>query len=432
MSIDSEMKCSFQRRHRRQNSNGLAPIDLRITIGKARSEMATGVFCPAAYWPDGAKKMVLPANKKLHVEDYDADAVQEHNKNLRQFRDDVKEAYRRLRRPDLNGPLVPVSVGEVRGAVRGPKAQKKATPPPPPAVRLLHKTALLFLATQQAMPEASRPAPATIASYKARCNTLSRYLDAIELPETTIEEVDIPWCRRFERWLLSSMSARSMRKQINYLQMVADFAVNEGWLTTKAIHGYKYQAKLEPIIPVSLSRHEVARLERALPDLNDASRRAVTGWLFCCYSGLSWTDYCRFAAAPADFLHMEDGICWLRMVRQKMKRRKPQGFSVPLFDNAAELLLRWRGCLPYGWGNNVNELLHQVEAELGISKSLTTKLARATFSQLKRDEGYSDEAVAAMMGDTVSVMNRHYSKTSERRIAQETTEIRNRGTMRAA
>jgi hypothetical protein len=27
-----------------------------------------------------------------------------------------------------------------------------------------------------------------------------------------------------------------------------------------------------------------------------------SGWLFCCYTGLSWVDYRRFCEAPADYL----------------------------------------------------------------------------------------------------------------------------------
>jgi hypothetical protein len=88
--------------------------------------------------------------------------------------------------------------------------------------------------------------------------------------------------------------------------------------------------------------------------------------------------------------------------------------------------------LPHTGDVNTNKLLHQIEGMLKLSESLTTKLARATFSQLRRDEGYSDEAVAAMMDDTITVMNSHYSRISERRISLETAQLAGREAMRVA
>jgi hypothetical protein len=438
MFINYDMEKTLQRRHNRENAQGLAPINLRITISGKRCDLATGVFCPASYWPAGAKKIVFPSDKKLQVlPEFSAAVVADLNDELDTFKKEVSEIHKRLRKPHPRGPSVPVSVADVRAQVRPGRVTAAAATP---VAKKLLEVADEFLKASWEVPVETRLAASTLASYETRRKTLARYLAVEKAPNLLATAVDIPWCRRYERWLVSEeggYSPLSMRKQINFLQMALSFAVHEGWVPTVTLHGYSYQAKSAPPPALSLPSEEVQMLVQHLPEMDLPARRAVVGWLFCCYTGLSWVDYRHFCRRPVEHLFAEiraDNTtqCWIRMIRQKMKRRKPQGFSVPLFEPAADLLIAWKGRLPHSHGANVNILLHRVEEELGLSQSLTTKLARATFSQMRRDEGYSDEAVAAMMGDTVSVMNRHYSKVSERRIALEMEQLGNRGQMHIA
>lgn len=432
MLIDYDMESTLQRRHNRENTSGLAPVQLRITISGKRSDLSTGVFCPAAYWNTNTNRIVMPADKKKHVlPAFSAAAVKQLNDALCSFVDDVSEIYKRLRKPNPRGPVMAVTVAQVKAAVR-PKAAA-AVAAEAPVQHLLIDVSSAFLLTMQQVPAESRLTDSTLKTYVTRHRTLGRYLRTAHQEPLLAQDITTAWCRKFERWLMSEQggfSAVSMRKQINYLQMALDFAVAEAWLPgPMLLHGYKFQTKLTQPPAFSLPASEVERLASFLPELEGPERKAVTGWLFCCYTGLSWADYRHFCRRPADYLYTEldsetkEPQCWLRMTRQKMKRRKPQGFSTPLFGPAADLLIAWRGRLPHSHGVNTNLLLHRVEAELQLSQSLTTKLARATFSQMRRDEGYSDEAVAAMMGDTVSVMNKHYSRVSERRIALEMKRI---------
>jgi hypothetical protein len=444
MSIDRKPDMLLWRRNNREDAQGIAPISLRVTTNGQRCELATGVSCPTHYWPTGTHQLALPPNKKKQVlPGFSEEMVDEFNNELHQFKREVLEIYKRLRRPDPGGPLEEVTAEMLRRAVRGETVTSKAQKQETARQRPLLEMARAFIDAAQDAPRADRLADATLASYESKYNTLRKYLAEQNTPRLPAREVDVPWARRYERWLVGPgggyISALSMRKQINFLQLVQNFAVGEGWLPSKSMHGYKYQTRTPPPSVDSLPAAEVAKLVAALPDLDDACKQAVTGWLFCCYTGLSWVDYRRFAAEPANYLFTQQPTApgqpathWLRMVRQKMIRRKPQGFSVPLLEPAADLLLKWKGRLPFSCLTNVNKLLHLVEAELKLSESLTTKLARSTFSQLRRDEGYSDEAVAAMMGDTVTVMNKHYSKVSEQRIALEMARISNSIFLRVA
>jgi site-specific recombinase XerD len=433
---DPKMNAVYWQRLARVNAAGVAPLALRVTIDGVRTELSPDVACPPAYWSKSMRRLVLPADEAQWVlPDFSTEEVERLNNELYQFKCDVGEVYKRLQRPEPHGPLQEFTAADLLAEVRGhdtsptAKAERKAQAQKRPLLEVCR----LFVDALQDKPKADRLADSTLQNYESRLNVLTRYLKAEYNKGFSAAEVDVPWCRRYERWLISEQGGfggMAMRKQVNFLQLALDYAVAEGWLPIKKLHGYKYQTRASIPLALSLPADEVARLAAALPGLCDTEQRAVTGWLFCLHTGLSWVDYVHFCASPGRYLFTEpptgpgqSPTHWLRMVRQKMKRRKPQGFSVPLFDEAADLLVKWQGNLPVVTNQNVNFLLHLVEERVGLSQPLTTKLARATFSQFKRDAGYSDEAVAAMMGDSVVVMNRHYSKVSERRLLLEMAQL---------
>jgi len=89
--------------------------------------------------------------------------------------------------------------------------------------------------------------------------------------------------------------------------------------------------------------------------------------------------------------------------------RVPAGFSVVLFPEAADLLVRHRGHLPVRLNSNGNDYFKEVAAELKLSlPDLTFKDARSTFSQYWRDRRVSSDVIAAMMGNTERMVNKEY------------------------
>lgn len=420
MLYDYTMKLLLWRRTNREDSAGWAPLYLRITIAGKRAEFETDIKVPAAYWPERAKKIILPVQKSKRLPELSAARVEELNGELDELRGRADRHYKDLR-----------AAGKERtapGILQLLRGVPIAAPAPVREELTVAALADLFMLHTEAMPEEVRKTKSTLDNYRARLKNVKRFIsEGMDKPRLLISQVNKPLLRRFERWCLTNgFGPGSMRKQINMLQMLISYAVHEDLLENDTVHGYKYQTDNVKKVPVHLPLAQVMRLQVTEWE-DEPTRRAVAGWLFCAYTGLSWIDYTRFAKNPAAFLHTdEEGQQWIRMVRQKMQRRKPAGFSVPLFEEARALLYAWRNRLPVTVGCNVNKRLHHVETMLDIEQSLTTKLARATFSQLKRDEGYSDEVVAAWMGDTVDVMNGHYSRISEQRSKEEMRQIAER------
>lgn len=98
----------------------------------------------------------------------------------------------------------------------------------------------------------------------------------------------------------------------------------------------------------------------------------------------------------------------------------PASFSVALFPEAADLLVRHRGHLPVRLNSNVNDYLKEIAVELKLSfPDLTFKDARSTFSQYWRDRHVSSDVIAAMIGNTERMVNEEYNSVREAMVVQE-------------
>jgi len=421
---DYSMKAELWRRANRETASGLAPIMLRVTITKKRAEIASGIDVPAAYWNTTNHCLELPSRKELREAAFSAERVRELNAQLLELRAAADKAYRSLRQDYQDKRrTTPPSSRDVLEAVRGISK-------PVAAPLTVAQGFARFMDSMTAT--GINKSPATIASYRSRLgNLLEFFTDELKNKKFLLQDVNLPIARQLERWCLSQLTPdkslrfghASMAKQINMLQMVVAWAAIEGFVPANTLNGYKYQSTVEPRLPRHLPADEVARLAAAV--FRPAHLAAtVDMWLFCCYTALSHVDYCEFATDPVRYLHTDaNGQEWIRMTRQKMRNRKPEGFSVPFFPEARAIFERRRGVLPAQVNSNVNRFLKIISQELGLSLQLTFKDSRSTFAQRWRDAGVSGAVVAAMMGDEERVLNKNYSRVREAAIGVELSRL---------
>ncbi|WP_179225578.1 phage integrase SAM-like domain-containing protein [Hymenobacter mucosus] len=404
-----KMSLRFWRRANREDAVGCAPISLRLTLN-GRAEITTNVDVPAAYWGGHKIRVQLPAAKKDRRAGMNADWVDEMNRRLQRIYDELdekREQYRKKGRPYTAKQVAE----DWRG---GGSAESKP-------LRLVE----LFDQFEQAMQRAAlKKSPSTLRSYATRLSNLKLFLQkGLRQPDLLASDVTMQTGLKLEQWSQDhGHNDWTMRKQVNMLQMVLAYAAKHDLLPSNVLYGFRYESAAEATVPVSLPREDVRKLETAV--FTDLYLREVADmWLFMYYTGLSYVDYIRYATEPSTFTYrtLVDGNPqdWIRMVRQKMIRRKPEGFSVPILKDASRLLERRRYVLPRLDNAYTNRKLKEISTALELSLPLTCKIARASFSQHHRDQGVSGETVAAMMGDTETVMNRHYSKIREQRIAKE-------------
>lgn len=406
-----KLRLSVWLRNARVDEQGCCSLSLRLTISGERGEYQTGIRVPVAYWPKGAKEIRLPADKTQRLPHMTAQWVAEANAELAALKGKAKDCYYAL-------PSAQRSAKRVRAFLRGgPEALEQRLSPS------LLTLGELFYAWATGV--TSDREPSTLSNYRSRLRTIERFLvESEKNKQLKAIDVAMPLARRFERWCLQDggHSPASMRKQVNMLQMVVAHGAAEGFIPANTLHGYKYQSATPVIVPKYLPEAELARLREARY-AEPQYYKAVDAFLFCCYTGLSWVDYLLFD--PVQHLQTdEEGAVWLHMVRQKMRKRKPEGFWTPILPEAQELLTRYRGQdgvvrLPKLHNSYANRVLKQVTEALHLSLPLTCKLARATFAQRMCDRGVARHIVAAMMGDTERVVEKHYSRERLTSIAAE-------------
>ncbi|MGI4738070.1 MAG: hypothetical protein ACRYG7_23110 [Janthinobacterium lividum] len=422
------MKAELWRRANRENAEGLAPISLRITITKVRAEIASGIDVPAAYWNRQSHCLEVPGRKELRHPLFSADRIRELNAQLLELRTAADKAYRSLRQDYNDGRRKgQPSARDVLETVRGitPSASTVAG-------MTVASGGARFL--EAATSEGMGKSPATVASYRSRLGNLVEFFTAgMGNKKYLLQEVGLPTARALERWCLAQRTPEgtarfghaAMAKQVNMLQMVVAWAAMEGHIPANALHGYRYQSTATPKMPRFLPGPEVQLLAATVfhsTQLNDIADM----WLFSCYTALSFVDYCRFALDPVTYLHTDDtGQEWIRMTRQKMAKRKPEGFSVPFFPEARAIFERRRGRLPVKNNKDTNGYLKIIATELRLSLAdLTFKDSRSTFAQTWRDLGVSGAVVAAMMGDEERVVNKNYSRVREAAIGGELARLK--------
>jgi hypothetical protein len=416
---DYSMRAEFWRRANREDASGKAPIFLRITIAKQRAEVASGIEVPEAYWNIRTHLIEQPDRKELRRAEYTADRLCELNAQLVEMKYSADQMYKELRKK------APPTARQVRESMRGVGTPEAAPLTMPQACQK-------FLAAMK-LPGMNK-SPDTIRTYESRLkNILDFFKTGLKQPHCLVRDVSLPVARALERWCLAQtdndghprFEHSSMSRQVNMLQMVVAWAAIEGepGVPVNALHGYKYQAKAIPKMPRYLPPPEVSLLASTV-FVSEPLNATVDMWLFSCYTALSFVDYIRFANDPLAFLYTDShGREWIRMVRQKMMKRKPEGFSVPFFPEARAIFERRRGRLPIKDNRLTNAQLKEISKELDLSLMLTFKDSRSTFAQRWRDAGVSTAVVAAMMGDEERVVNKNYSKVRETTIGNELTKL---------
>ncbi|WP_162388306.1 site-specific integrase [Spirosoma endbachense] len=136
-------------------------------------------------------------------------------------------------------------------------------------------------------------------------------------------------------------------------------------------------------------------------------------FLFCCYTGLAYTDVESLAAEH--IVRIDEIDCIL-------KDRNKSGVQsfVPLFPEAIALLNRYkdhRVCrlkgvlLPVISNTKMNSALKIIGNIVGIQETLHTHLARKTFTMFAEERGFGLDQMATMLGHTRTTMTeQHYYK----------------------
>ena len=125
-------------------------------------------------------------------------------------------------------------------------------------------------------------------------------------------------------------------------------------------------------------------------------------FLFACSTGLSYADMVK---VKKEDIKEKNGQYYLSGNRQKTGGK----YIVPLSEEALSLLKKYDYQLPFISPQKYNAYLKIIGDICGIDKPFTSHLARRTAACYMVNHGVSDEIVAKVLGDSVEMVRKHYA-----------------------
>jgi site-specific recombinase XerD len=214
-------------------------------------------------------------------------------------------------------------------------------------------------------------------------------------------------------------------KYIKYFRTVIGYALNTEMIDKDPY--IKYKGKIREVRRGYLMMEDLIVLETKNFD-NDRLNMVKDIFVFCCYTGLAYIDIQQL---KIDQISMGiDGEQWINTSRKKTGN----DVVVPLLPGALRIIKKYNGhpareidrkVLPVLSNQKMNAYLKEIGDICGLSKTLTTHLARHTFATtITLTQGISMESVSKMLGHSDIKTTQIYAKVTNQKVMAEMVKLR--------
>ena len=162
---------------------------------------------------------------------------------------------------------------------------------------------------------------------------------------------------------------------------------------------------------------------------NERLERVRDVFIFCCLTGLAFTDADHLS--KAHIVRDDEGNVWIHKPRQKTSIMS----VIPLLPYARQILEKYSidaecaengKLLPICSNQRMNSYLKEIATICNINKLLTTHCARHTFACVAIEYGMPIETIAKILGHTKVQMTRHYARLSDGAILRDMVKLNER------
>ena len=218
-------------------------------------------------------------------------------------------------------------------------------------------------------------------------------------PGIDFKDITYTFLRDFEVHLKEKgNSVNTVAKHMRQLRTLVNEAINQGYIPSDAYPFRKYKIKQEKGRKEFLTPDELKRLENL--DVDKKLRHVLDAFLFCCYTGLRFSDFCQLS--PANFIKV-NGKRWLHFtsIKTGVELRLPLHL---LFEGKALAVLERYDIVTdfakIGPNSEANKYLAQLAALARIRKHITYHTARHTCATLLVHQGVPITTVQKLLGHT--------------------------------
>ena len=218
-------------------------------------------------------------------------------------------------------------------------------------------------------------------------------------PGIDFKDITYTFLRDFEVHLKEKgNSVNTVAKHMRQLRTLVNEAINQGYIPSDAYPFRKYKIKQEKGRKEFLTPDELKRLENL--DVDKKLRHVLDAFLFCCYTGLRYSDFCQLT--PENIIRV-NGKRWLyfKSVKTDVEIRLPLHL---LFEGKALAVLERYDIVTdfakIGPNSEANKHLAQLSALARIRKHITYHTARHTCATLLVHQGVPITTVQKLLGHT--------------------------------
>ena len=246
-------------------------------------------------------------------------------------------------------------------------------------------------------------------------------------PGLDFKDITYTFLKEFEVHLKEKgNSVNTIAKHLRQLRTLVNEAINQGYIPSDAYPFRKYKIKQEKGRKEFLTPDELKRLENL--DVDKKLRHVLDAFLFCCYTGLRYSDFCQLT--PENIIRV-NGKRWLyfKSVKTDVEIRLPLHL---LFEGKALAVLERYDIVTdfakIGPNSEANKYLAQLSALARIRKHITYHTARHTCATLLVHQGVPITTVQKLLGHTSVRTTEVYSEVLSNTIIRDLKAVKRKKT----
>ena len=383
---------------------GQAPIYLQLFLDSQRARISINQKIEIDLWDETFGRVKGNNAKANHLNEY-----------LDKIKLDAMRAYNDLKLGDED-----VSIELLRKVLSGESEVAKKKIIEVAEIYNLHSSKLIGIEINKH----------TWERYKAYAQKISEFIKInLNQDDVYIHQLKYSFIVEYEFYLKTvvKIHQNTIVKYIRYLNRVMEFAVNHEWAEKNIFQNFKVtvkEAKREYLTSEELQRiiDKDLKINR-LQEVRDC-------FVFCCYTGYAYKDATELT--PEHIVTGIDGKKWIYTSRQKTENVS----NVPLLAPALDIIEKYENhpicsnknrLLPMKSNQKLNAYLKELADLCGITKPMTTHIARHTFATtVLLANGVSMEATSKMLGHSSIKTTQIYGKIVESRVSNEMDNLSNK------
>jgi integrase len=397
--MNKTLKVLFFLRKPKDYVGGLMPIYIRITVDGQRVEMTTQRECDPEKWDRKAGRLLglkKESNREL-------------NNYLDVLHGRIFEAQRTL---EYKG--VVVNAEKIRDFLYGKVEDNQ------PKITLLevyrnHLEEVRALVGKEY-------ALGTLKRFKSALSSLEAFIKHKKKDDILLQDIKYQFITEYEFFLKSErhLEHNTAMGNIKKLKKIVRQCVANDLMEKDPFMTYK--VKIRDTNRPFLLQNELDRI-MALDILSDRLAQVRDIFVFCCYTGLAYSDVQKLSRL--DIVLGDDGEQWIHTERVKTETAT----RIPILPKAMEILERYKDhpqcvikkkMLPVLSNAKMNEYLKEIADRCEINKYLTFHVARHTFATtVTLTNGVPIETVSKMLGHKTLRTTQQYAKILDKKVSED-------------